>query len=164
MAVIVRHAGLSDVPALVDLMQEFYAESGFPLDRTWAARSFTTLLANPSLGAAWLMTLDGHIAGHVVLAVRFAMEFGGTSAYVDDLFVRPGFRRRGAATAGLNALVDECRQRDCRSLHVEVDPDNAAAVTLYRRFGLEPHADRRAHLNKTFDWSIPPRPGDRTDA
>ena len=130
--VTVRLATQADVANLVALMREFYAESPFPLEEEWAARSFASLLAEPSRGAVWLMEQDGVRVGHVVLSVRHAMEFGGLSAYIDDLFVRPAYRRRGAARAGLDALVAECRRRDCRAIEVEVAPDNRAAIALYR--------------------------------
>jgi ribosomal protein S18 acetylase RimI-like enzyme len=74
------------------------------------------------------------------------MEFGGLSAYIDDLFVRPSCRRQGAARAGLDALIAECRRRGCRSIHVEVDPENTAANALYRQYGLAPGTDRRQQL------------------
>jgi GNAT superfamily N-acetyltransferase len=142
----VKLATVADIGVLVDLMNDFYAESDFPLDREWAARSFADLLADPSRGAVWLISVDGRVVGHLVLSVRFAMEFGGLSAYIDDLFVQPAYRRQGAATAGLAALVSECRRRGCKSLHVEVDPANVAAVTLYARLGLAPGADERQQL------------------
>jgi len=144
--VTVRLAGPSDIPQLVELMEEFYAESSFPLDRDWAARAFAALMAEPARGAVWLLEVGREAAGHVVLSLRFTMEYGGLSAYIDDLFVRPAFRRRGAATAGLDALIAECRHRGCRSLHVEVDPQDTAAMTLYRRYGLAPAPDRRRQL------------------
>ena len=142
----VRLAERSDVQSLVELMSEFYAEAGFPLDREWAAKSFTNLIGDPSRGAVWLITVEGRIAGHVVLSVRHSMEFGGLSAYIDDLFVRVEHRRQGAAAAGLEALVEESRRRGCKSLHVEVDPANVAANALYRGYGLAPGADRRQLL------------------
>lgn len=127
-------------------MHEFYAESSFPLDREWAARAFSDLIDHPALGAVWLIEEGGSVVGHVVLSVRFAMEDGGLSGHIDDLFVRPAYRRRGAAAAGLDALVAECRRRGCRSIQVEVGPDNHAAQVLYRRYGLAPGEDRRQTL------------------
>jgi GNAT superfamily N-acetyltransferase len=142
----VRRATRSDIPDLVELMHDFYAESSFPLDRAWAARAFADLLADPSRGAAWIIECDGVPIGHVVLSVRFTMEFGGLSACIDDLFVRPEHRRKGAASAGLDALVAECRSRGCRSIHVEVAPHNQAAISLYGRYGLVPGDDDRQQL------------------
>lgn len=143
---VVRLATRSDIPELVDLMHEFYAESSFPLDREWAWRAFAGLIDEPVHGVVWIIEDEGHAIGHVVLSVRFAMEFGGLSGHIDDLFVRPPHRRRGAASAGLDALLSECRRRGCRSLHVEVGSDNHAAKALYQRYGLVPGQDRREAL------------------
>lgn len=142
----VRRATAVDIGVLVELMREFYAEADFPLDETWAATAFANLLSDPALGAVWVMSADDVVIGHVVLTVRFAMEFGGLSGYIDDLFVRRSHRRLGAGRAGLEALVSECLGRGCKSLYVEVDPDNIAALTVYRQFGLEPGTDNRSHL------------------
>lgn len=142
----VRRATAADIATLVELMREFYAEADFPLDDAWAAAAFSALIADPALGAAWIIAADAAPIGHVVLTVRYAMEFGGLIGYIDDLFVRKTHRRNGAATAGLDALLAECRQRGCRSVHVEVGPDNVAAVALYTRFGLAPGTDERLQL------------------
>jgi ribosomal protein S18 acetylase RimI-like enzyme len=146
----VRPASRADIPVLVELMREFYAESSFPLDLEWAARSFAQLLDEPARGAVWVIDVNGAPAGHVVLSLRFTMEFGGLSGYIDDLFVKRECRRQGAARAGLDALIAEARGRGCRSLHVEVDPGNAAATTLYRRYGMVPGSDQRQQLGMTL--------------
>jgi GNAT superfamily N-acetyltransferase len=146
--IIARAAGQSDIPPLVDLMQEFYAESAFPLDRSWATRAFAYLIGQPVYGAAWLIERDRTPIGHVVLSVRMTMEFGGLSGYIDDLFVRPAHRRMGGAAAGLEAVLSECRRRGCRSLHVEVGADNEPALALYRRYGLRPGTDNRQMLHR----------------
>ena len=45
-----RGAVLGDVPTLVELMAEFYAESDYVLDRGHAAAAFTVLLADRGSG------------------------------------------------------------------------------------------------------------------
>lgn len=149
--IVVRQAAAADLSTLVDLMAEFYAESSFPLDRAWAAHAFGELLQNPSLGMVWLLEVDGAPAGHLVLAVRFAMEFGGVLAHIDDLFVKPELRRQGLARAGLRVLLEDCRRRGCRAVQVEVAPDNIAANALYRDFGLKPGTDERRHLTAVLE-------------
>jgi len=134
--IVARRAEHSDIPHLVELMREFYAESSFRLDRDWARRAFECLIAEPVHGAVWLIEGDGVPVGHIVLSLRFTMEFGGLSGYIDDLFVRPTHRRRGAARAGLEALFAECHRLGCRAIHVDVSADNEAANVLYRRYGL----------------------------
>lgn len=143
MTLTIKRADSGDVPALVDLMEAFYSEAGFPLDRSWATAAFEALLACESRGAVWLAIDDGSPVGHVVLTVRFSMEYGGLDAFIDDLFVQPGHRRAGVAAAALATLFDECRRRGVRAVHVEVGEDNIPAQRLYERFGLVPRTDRR---------------------
>jgi len=139
----ISRASVDDLDALLALMHDFYAESGFTLARVPHETAFTQLLSDSLLGAVWIARRGGVPAGHVLLAVRFTMEHAGLSGYVDDLYVRPEFRRMGIGRQLLDAVVCECRTRDCRSLQVEVAGDNQAALALYAAFGLQPATDGR---------------------
>lgn len=139
-------ATADDVGSLVRLMEEFYAESGFPLEAPWAASSFATLLSMPEWGRIWLASFRGEPAGHIVLTVRYTMEHGSLSGYVDDLFVRRSLRRRGIAGALLDELFKDCRARGCKSVQVEVGSANTAALGAYGKYGLTPHDDGRLLL------------------
>lgn len=85
--------------------------------------------------------------GYGVLTVRHTMEVGGLSGYIDDLFVEPAFRGRGAGRLLLSGLLADCRHRGCRSVHVEAGDSNAPALALYARFGLQPPTDGRVLLS-----------------
>ena len=148
-----RRAQIDDVAELVSLMEEFYAESDYTLDRKWAERSFNTLIGDPSLGSAWLVLRGDAVVGHAVLTTRFSMEYGGMDAFIGDLFVRPDYRRQGAGTAALQRVLAECRERGVLALHVEAGQDNAAANELYSRFGLALGNDRR--YTRTLVFSAP---------
>ena len=135
--VCVRRAAASDVADLVTLMGEFYAEANFTLPAEQAARTFERLLDAPELGAVWLMLDEDVPAGFVVLTVAFSMEYGALRGFVDDLFVAPRFRRRGLATAALNAVARHCAERDVRALLVETSLSNEPAMRTYQRAGFE---------------------------
>jgi ribosomal protein S18 acetylase RimI-like enzyme len=108
------------------------------------------LLEHPGLGCAWLAEYRNAPAGHAVLTLRYTMEHGALSGYIDDLFVRPAFRRQGIARALLSELSDECRRRNCKSIYVEVGDRNVAAIELYRRVGLRPFQDGRLLFHGTL--------------
>jgi GNAT superfamily N-acetyltransferase len=135
MTVQVRPAGLADVPALVGLMQAFYAESNFPLPPGPAARTFAALLGAPHLGAVWLAAREGAAVGHVVLTVAFSMEYGGPRGFIDDLYVRPGERGRGTGAALLAAAREGAVARGLRALCVETGLADHPARRLYARAG-----------------------------
>lgn len=132
----VEKAKSADISALVELMAEFYAESNYALDRAWAAESFAKLLQSADRGSVWIARRGIELAGYVVLTVRHSMEFGGLDAFIDDLFVRPQFRRLGVGKSLLHAIFGECRERSVLAVHVEVGHENQAAGTLYKAFGL----------------------------
>ena len=133
----VRAAQPDDVPALVALMRDFYAESGYPLPDAAAARTFATLVGDPSLGLVLLVEADGAPAGYLALTVGFSMEYGGLRGFVDDLFVRPAARGRGLAAAALDEARRACEARGVRALCVEVGPDAEGARRVYGRAGFE---------------------------
>jgi ribosomal protein S18 acetylase RimI-like enzyme len=132
----VRRATKNEIPVLVELMRDFYAESKFSLDGDWAVRSFDQLLQSTERGAAWISFRGSDPAGYVVLTTRHSMEFGGLDGFVDDLFVRPAFRRQGVGASLLTELLRECSKRRVLAVHIEVGSDNAPAQALCRRFGL----------------------------
>ena len=95
----IRLATEADIPALVALMTDFYAESDFVLPDTAATRAFSALFASPALGSVWLAEDSGVPVGHIVLAMSFSMEYGGLRGFIDDLYVRPTARGQWARAA-----------------------------------------------------------------
>ena len=138
-----KPATADDIESLLSLMHDFYAESGFVLKPASTATALRALLSNPSLGCIWLAYSNSGPVGHAALTLRFTMEHEGLSGYIDDLYVRPEYRRSGVGRRLLNELVAECRRRGCKSLQVEVGQSNVAALSLYQSFGLHAATDGR---------------------
>ena len=129
-----REAVGGDVRTLVELMAEFYAESGYVLDRARADVAFTTLLSDSRLGRVWLIEQAAAV-GYVVVTFVYGMAYGGLMAFVDDFFVRPAFRNSGLGTAALAAARAACAIHGVRAMAVEVAGDNAPALAVYQRTG-----------------------------
>jgi [ribosomal protein S18]-alanine N-acetyltransferase len=70
----------------------------------------------------------GEPAGHAYLALTDPPE-------MQDVQVRPEFRRRGAASALAAAVEEEARRRDCQVLRISVSAESEQAQALYRRLG-----------------------------
>jgi ribosomal protein S18 acetylase RimI-like enzyme len=138
-----RRALKNDIPLLIRLMAEFYAESGYALDRAHASAAFETLLHDERLGNVWVIQADGLDVGHVVITHRFAMEYGGSIACIDDLYVAPAYRNRGLSVAALTEIRRACEASGIRAITVEVGHSNGAAQTVYRRLGLVEASDRQ---------------------
>jgi aminoglycoside 3-N-acetyltransferase I len=73
----------------------------------------------------------------------------GTEMFLYELGVVEHARRRGVATALVDALAALARDRGCHGMWVAVDPDNVAALATYRRAG----ADEEAPA-VVFSWQL----------
>lgn len=138
-----RRASPDDVPLLVGLMAEFYAEAGYELDFERAADAFAAMLADERLGYVWIIQGEYRDVGHVVLTLKFAMEYGGLVACLDDLYVQPGWRNKGLSTAALLEVRSFCEAAGIRAITVEVGHNNGPAQKVYRRAGFTEPADRQ---------------------
>jgi GNAT superfamily N-acetyltransferase len=138
-----RQASPDDIPLLVSLMAEFYAEGGYELNHARAAGAFSAILADDRLGYVWVIQAEKEDVGHIVLTLRYAMEYGGLIACLDDLYVRPDWRNKGLSTGALVEVRNFCQGRGIRALTVEVGHNNGPAQTVYRRAGFAEAADRQ---------------------
>lgn len=133
-----RVARKTDIPALVELMAEFYSESGYPLPLAAATQSFATILADAKLGRVFIVETDDAPAGYIVLTFGFSMEYGGLQAFIDDFFVKPAARRNGLGRAALHLVRGVCTDLGIRALLVETDSESQPARQFYQRAGFEP--------------------------
>ena len=123
------------VPALVEWMRDFYAHEGIPFDPAVSEPALRELLARPELGRVLEIVADGTPVGYAVLAFGFSLEFGGRSAFLDELYVEPAARGRGIGAIALGLLRETSRELGARSLALEVSLENAGAERLYSREG-----------------------------
>lgn len=92
---------------------------------------------------------DGPPVGVVVLAFRPGVSAGASFASIEDLYVSPDARGRGAGRALLAAVEERCRARGVSYIEVQTG-DEAAA--FYEASGYEPEAGVRVlSRSVTFD-------------
>ncbi len=101
----------------------------------------TALFGNPPTVHGHVAEVDGEIAAMALWFVNFSTWDGVAGIYLEDLFVRPRFRRRGLARALLAALAGECLNKGYTRLSWAVLNWNAAAITLYDGIGGEPQRE-----------------------
>jgi GNAT superfamily N-acetyltransferase len=138
-----RKANEDDLLLFLELMTEFYGESGYELERNSTTKAFQAILEQPKLGRIWFIQDGSQDVGHVLVTFKFAMEYAGMIACIDDLFVRSPYRNRGLSTAALEEIRTYCKANQLRGMTVEVGNDNAPAQKVYRRIGFETLENRQ---------------------
>lgn len=84
------------------------------------------------------VTTEDHVLGGVHLDIG-PLSFGPLAeeklAFVEGVFVRPEYRRRGVGTRIMQQAVSVARDAGCLHLRCNVKWDNPGAIALYRKCG-----------------------------
>ena len=134
-----RLAGPADIDLLLTLMPEYYAFDHLCFDAPAARAALQQILSEPSRGRVWLIQLAGTSIGYLVLTFGFSLEFHGRDAFVDELYIRAAYRRRGFGQAALRFVEAACPELGVHALHLEVERGNTNAQALYRKQGFADH-------------------------
>jgi GNAT superfamily N-acetyltransferase len=101
--------------------------------------SYARFLAQPSYGRLWLFEAEHTVVGYMILTFVFSFEYGGRNAFIDELYVLPGYRGRGVGRRALKFAEKFAREEDIAVLHLEVSRTNPRAHKLYSRAGYANH-------------------------
>ena len=101
----------------------------------------TALFVNSPTVYGHVAEVDGEIAAVALWFVNFSTWDGVAGIYLEDLFVRPRFRRRGLARALLAALARECLDNGYTRLSWAVLNWNSDAIALYDGVGGAPQPE-----------------------
>ncbi len=142
MTVDIRRAQPGDVPEIVAMIQELaeFVRGAHECTVT-ETQLHTALFGSDAIASAHMVEVDGQIAATAVWFVNFSTWDGVGGIYLEDLYVRPAFRRHGIARALLATLAAECVQRGYSRLSWEVLNWNVNAIALYDDVGGTPQRE-----------------------
>ncbi len=127
----VRPMTEEDLPAVLAMEARCFPDP-------WSEGVFRTALRDAS--SLWLAAETGG-----VLAGYAGMQWVLDEGYIDNVAVDPAFRRKGAASDLLEAMIAEGKKRSLSFLSLEVRAGNEAAIALYAAFGFETVGCRRGY-------------------
>jgi ribosomal-protein-alanine N-acetyltransferase len=131
-------AGLNDVLAIDD--ESFL--------RPWTPAMYADELARPETSHLWVARVSGEAAGYC------AFWLVVDELHLNNLAVRPRFRRRGIAGALVNHALGLGRDRGARRAMLEVRASNGAARALYARMGFREVSVRRAYYREPAEDAL----------
>ncbi|WP_099025575.1 GNAT family N-acetyltransferase [Mycolicibacterium palauense] len=98
----------------------------------------TALFGDTPIAHAHVADFDGRLGAMALWFVNFSTWDGVGGIYLEDLFVRPAFRRRGLARLLLATLARECVDNGFSRLQWAVLNWNTNAIALYDGVGGQP--------------------------
>lgn len=133
---VVRRATAEDGPSLLHLVEALAAyEKLPPPDEAARRRLFRDMQGDRPRIEAFLAEVDGRPAGYAFVLETYSSFLALPTLYLEDLFVLPEFRKRGAGLALFTAMVREARCRGCGRMEWTVLDWNRLAIDFYRRLG-----------------------------
>jgi len=137
-----KPAGFDDINLLVEMMQEFYAIDGYPIDIEQSKKLFPTFISNENLGKVWMIESENQTVGYLILTFIFSFEYGGMIGFVDELYVSEKSRGKGIGKESIAFVQAEAAKLSLKLLYLEVEPHNATAQKLYLAAGFSEHKRR----------------------
>ena len=137
----VRAAIPADVPALLALVRRYWEFEGIDgFDALRVELTLQRLLATPALGAAWVASDGGSLAGYLIAVYVLSIEHQGLMAEIDEFFVLPQARAQRIGAQLLAAAERALAARGCVRLQLQLGAGNAAARSFYERRGYAPRS------------------------
>lgn len=139
MSTVIRRARCGDEAEITAMIYELATFERAVDQCTVTENQMHTSLFGPNPTAyAHVAEVDGQIAAGAVWYLSFSTWDGQAGIYLEDLFVRPVFRRRGLARALMRELASECVANGYTRLTWAVLDWNVDAIALYHEVGGKP--------------------------
>lgn len=135
-----RPVRAEDVPVLIDLINELAEYEERPHEVTIEVGPLGEALfgRRPLVEALIAWTADRQPAGFAIWFYTFSTFRGRANLYVEDLFVRPAWRRQGLGRKIMSHLARLAIERGCGRLEWSVLVWNEPALSFYRDLGALP--------------------------
>lgn len=138
----IRPAEEADVPLILRFIREL-ADHERMLDRVVAteARLRATLFGARPAAEVVIAEIEGDAVGFALFFPNYSTFLARPGIWLEDLYVRPDARGRGAGRALLAHLAGLARARDCGRVEWWVLDWNDPALRFYRGIGAEAQDD-----------------------
>ncbi|HEX5145357.1 MAG TPA: GNAT family N-acetyltransferase [Mycobacterium sp.] len=142
MTQLIRRAQPGDEGEITAMIHELAEFERAAADCTVTEKQLHDALFGPSPTAyAHVVEVDGELGATAVWFRNFSTWEGVAGIYLEDLYVRPAFRRRGLARTLLSTLAAECVEHGCARLEWAVLNWNVNAIALYDSVGGKPQTE-----------------------
>jgi GNAT superfamily N-acetyltransferase len=126
----------AEVPLLLELIIELarFERLENEVQATVEILTESLFAAQPAAGA-FLARWDGQLAGYAIYFFTFSSFLGRAGIWLEDVYVRPEFRRRGLGGGLIKAVAKVGAERNCGRFEWVALDWNERALEIYRKMG-----------------------------
>jgi GNAT superfamily N-acetyltransferase len=132
----VRLLKTEEINAAVDLLGRQLREHGMKTGLDTVRSVIEQIVKDDRLGFVLVALEKNQRPVGIALGCAFlGIEHGGTSGWVEELYVRPEFRERGIGSLLVAEFIRIASVLGWRAIDLEIDSGHRRAVSLYERHG-----------------------------
>ncbi len=134
----IKKAGEGDIPAILELLREFaeYENLSQFVEAT-EERFHAALFGEGAVAEAIVAVADEKTIGYAIFYPNFATFRGQRGMYLEDIYIKPDFRRGGTGEVMLRYIAGLAKERGYERIDFMVLDWNAAAIGFYKKLGAE---------------------------
>ena len=135
---LIRRATLSDLEAIIGFNAAMARETeGKALEPSRLRAGVTAVLQREDRGFYLLAELDGQAVGQLLVTTEWSDWRNGFFWWIQSVYVRPDYRRRGVYRAlDQQVRLEAGRRGDVCGVRLYVDRENLVAQQVYRDLGM----------------------------
>lgn len=136
MSITIRQARPEDAAAIYDMIYELAVYEKAPEEVVTTPDEIRkTLFGADSKTEALIAEDAGRVVGYAVFFTSYSTWLGRNGIYMEDLYVSPEYRNKGAGKALLKKIAQCAVERDCGRLEWSVLDWNQSAIDFYLSIG-----------------------------
>jgi GNAT superfamily N-acetyltransferase len=126
----------AEVPALLELIRELatFEKLAHEVEATVASLENSFFGPRPVAGALFARC-DGELAGYAIYFFTFSSFLGRQGIWLEDVYVRPNFRKRGLGQRLIEAVAKVGVERNCGRFEWTALNWNEPALNFYDKLG-----------------------------
>ncbi len=139
---IIRKATENDIPQILNLIKELAvfeklsqyvtADEAILKENIFGSKRYAEVV---------LAEFEGNLAGQAIFFYNFSTFQGKPGIYLEDLYVRPAYRKKGIGNELLKYLINLAKSKNCGRVQWIVLDWNKSAIEFYKKIGAEPMED-----------------------
>lgn len=133
-----RKINAQDREEYLAMADAFYHTDGVirPIPREHLEAGFEELMRSDQYACAYICEDGDKVLGYALLARTFSQEAGGIVLWIEELYIKDGYRDKGLGKAFFEQFFATL-PAEVRRVRLEIELDNTRAIAVYKQFGFE---------------------------
>jgi GNAT superfamily N-acetyltransferase len=137
----IRPAVREDVPLILAFINELAEYEKLSDQVTATEEILTDWMFIKQKAEALIGELDGRPVGYALFFYNFSTFLGRAGLYIEDIFIRPAYRKKGYGKAFFKHIAGLCQERGCGRLEWACLDWNKPSIDFYLSLGAQPMDD-----------------------